>query len=104
MGGQGREQKVSVSLDASASTFANWNLFPFDEYPLPLPRSRHFVDGLLRQQHQQQSQEQDQEQDQDNDAQWRRTVQHINDIKPEDALTPSLKPIEANDIDIGQES
>ena len=77
----------------ASTTFTNWNLFPFDSYTLR--HSGDYLDGMIRicgvrSPKGVKFSECDTEKVEEN-----LIVSNVSDIKPSDALTPSLEPMSA---------
>lgn len=95
---------TSKNLTLASSTFTNWNLFPFDS--LNLFNASRYLDGLFRIlggsspiNRKRIPHDMDNDNNMDNDL----IIANTSDIKPSDALTPSLGPMKndnnTNDMD-----
>ena len=90
----------SKNISLAASTFTNWNIFPFDAYTLP--NSMLYLDGLFRVCGSQ-SPRRMTEDDEDENDDWiiRNTSKQI---KPSDALTPSIGPMNQSEYEVDNDS
>ena len=90
----------SKNISLATSTFTNWNLFPFDSFHLF--NSSTYLDGLFRILGGQSPRRNNDDQHDDNDNNHGNNdsiIANMSDIKPSDALTPSLGPINNNNND-----